>query len=383
MSNHFSDPLKGIEGHSVSFSKSIVGTFLLTCVVAGGCSTPRSLSDITAMFRNSPETDPDDPVLSRAGELSAEFKRAQKGLDDPEGTMLRFARVKEDVGQYAEAKQRYREILKSNPKCIAARLGIARIEYDTGRVQQSERVLVDAAKRHPESRDVWIELGRLYVQEENWNSAVESFEQAARLDPNDEIARYEMGIALARSDQFKAAIPHLEFAVGKSAALYNIGYILHESDRSDEAAEWFQRSLASHPDARTRAEAEKMLVQLGRPVGGSDTMVASGANSATKPALTDDGYVNVGSSEPGRHVAGNSAVQRPDVAQSRDTSAHQDSQYRPISRSLSGPVLKPETGVAKYDFSSTPQWSGPSGDSSSAETSSPSTVTPGQWRGKR
>lgn len=196
-------------------------------------------------------------------ELSKEFREAQKEFTkDPEGSLLAWARWQEDIGEYAESRKRYRELLIAYPDNVEAQLGLARIEVSCGRVKQAEDILLEVATKRPENAPVRLELGRLYTQQEEWDKAIAAFEAASAVNPEDQVCRYELGIAFARSHRFDLALSHLTYAVGESAAHYNIGYIMYEQGKTADAAEWFQNALQSHPDPRTAERTRAMLAQL-------------------------------------------------------------------------------------------------------------------------
>ena len=204
----------------------------------------------------------DSRAASDSG-LSPEFREAQKVFKkDPEGTLLAWARWQEDVGEYGEARKKYRELLVAYPDNIEAQLGLARIELSCGRIQQAEDILTEVAKQRPTNAPVRLELGRLYTQQEDWQKAIAAFEDASAIDRDNQVCRYELGVAFARSHRYDQALSHLTYAVGESAANYNIGYVLHEQGNDAEAAEWFQNALQTHPDARTAEKTHAMMAQL-------------------------------------------------------------------------------------------------------------------------
>jgi len=196
-------------------------------------------------------------------ELSSEFREAQKVFKkDPEGSLLAWARWQEDIGEYGEARKRYRELLIAYPDNIEAELGLARIELSCGRVKQAEDILLGVAKHRPKNTPVRLELGRLYTQQEDWPKAIAAFEEASAVDPENQICRYELGIAFARSHRFDQALSHLTYAVGESAAHYNIGYIMHEQGKDVDAAEWLRNALQTHPDTQTVQRTHALLAQI-------------------------------------------------------------------------------------------------------------------------
>jgi len=214
-------------------------------------------------FRDSITSRWKDRKSESTGEVSPEFREAQKVFKkDPEGTLLAWARWQEDVGEYGEARKKYRELLIAYPDNIEAQLGLARIELSCGRTQQAEEILTAVAKTRPSNAPVRLELGRLYSQQENWPKAIAAFEDASAIDTENQVCRYELGVAFARSHRFDQALSHLTYAVGSSAANYNIGYVLHEQGNDAEAAEWFRNAMNAHPDAKTAQKTNAMLAKM-------------------------------------------------------------------------------------------------------------------------
>lgn len=200
---------------------------------------------------------------SEKGELSPEFVSAQKTLKkNPEKTLLAWARYQEDIGEYAEARRKYRELQIAYPENLEAHLGMARIEMLTGRSKQAEQILTDLVKDHPDSTAVRISIGQMYAQQEKWDEAIRAFEDACEIDPENQDCRYELGVAFARVGNYDQALANLSFSVGEPAAHYNIGYILHEQGRDTDAAEWFQNALSLHPDRQTADKSKAMLAKL-------------------------------------------------------------------------------------------------------------------------
>lgn len=200
---------------------------------------------------------------SEKDELSPEFIAAQKTLKkNPEKTLLAWARYQEDIGEYAEARRKYRELQIAYPDNLEAHLGMARIEMLTGRSKQAEQILTDLVKEHPDSTAVRISIGQMYSQQEKWDEAIRAFEDACEIDRENQDCRYELGVAFARVGNYDQALSQLTFSVGESAAHYNIGYILHEQGRDADAAEWFRNALSLHPDHQTADKSKAMLAKL-------------------------------------------------------------------------------------------------------------------------
>jgi tetratricopeptide (TPR) repeat protein len=355
------------------------------------------------------------------GKLSPEFREAQRVFKkDPERTLLAWARWQEDVGEYGEARRKYRELLVAYPDNIEAKLGLARIELSCGRVAQAEEILTTLAKERPENTPVRLELGRLYTQQEDWSKAIAAFEDASTIDPENQVCRYELGVAFARSHRFDQALSHLTYAVGASAAHYNIGYVLHEQGNDTEAVEWFQNALQSHPDAQTAEKTSMMLAQLSPnefrdrnsrpsypPANPGVRAIASRAKSSAvdryepksleNPAIVAANKGNSRISTPMQVVVANGERGRSELLESSTWLPPVTPQPAPFGaagqatlgtpeksnpfRTVSHAVTHEETAPAEQVSGSLPQWRGASRSAPIPDNSTTGS-SPSKWRGR-
>lgn len=350
----------------------VIAMLMLQC----GCSSlPQQFQSLVSR-----KPDADDPLDSIAdAEVTKSYKSAKRELDHSETTLLKFARWREDMGDHAEARTQYRNILADNKDCVDARLGIARVEFATGRVAEAVDILNATARKFPKRAETWAELGRIQSERQEWTAAVQSLTKAYELDPSSQNVRYELGVALARSDRFEEARPHLAFAVGESAALYNIGYVLYESNRREESGHWFRRALNSHPDERTQHAATQMLADLtgDRPLPAYDR----------QPGQVD---VAQTSFEAYRDVPGQPSIGQQTRQRVNGTTAGAVStvSHTPGAQSFGmTPSSQFERPEAANDFQGaamvTPQWQGPGNHAgrTTVNSSAQTPVQPQQWGG--
>ncbi|MCH2211226.1 MAG: tetratricopeptide repeat protein [Fuerstiella sp.] len=333
---------------------------------------PQRGGHVSWFGRSKSEPVKDSLVLDESS-LSAGFKKSRggftsKGLKNPESTNLAFARWKEDMSQYSEAKTRYQEVLTVNPDCLAARLGIARVERETGRFEQCCDILTAAQEQYPQDPTVMLELGRTYNEREKWDQSIQAFSKAVDLAPEDQTVRYELGLALASADRMEQALPHLKFAVGDSAAYYNIGFILHERGRSAEALSWLERTMDSHPDKRTRHKAGELLAELDAtldvgpapdgemdattPVPGTKSFDTTEIRAASGPSVPYAGFPEA--NRQSVRVQPAVSTQSSPVSSMAGTLSGAAAAYHP-----SAGLNSPAYNVPPKAPTSPPQWSGP------------------------
>lgn len=348
------------------FHTAILTGFLL---VSCGCSSVSNRFQ-SLVSRAPDRNDPLAQVIEQ--ESSKTYKTAKKELNRSEETLLKFARWREDMGDHAEAKSQYADILADNADCVEARLGIARVEFTTGRVAEAIEILQATARKYPERADTWAELGRIQVTRQEWGAAISSLTKAYELDSANQTIRYELGIALARADRLEEAREHLAFAVGESAALYNIGYVLHEAGRNEQSGHWFRRALNAHPDQRTERAASQMLAQLS---GASEA-----APAARQPGRVDVALTNYESwrETPGKELQEIQRQQPTGTVRVQTVSSQQT--YAGVAPPNNTAI---STSNSPFAASATPQWQGPSGVSQAAPVSGAQhhASQPQQWHG--
>jgi predicted Zn-dependent protease len=160
-------------------NQQIVAALFLSLTV--GCSTLQSMpARMKSMVSRAPDSN--DPLANVKANVSDDFKMAKRELKSADETLLKYAQMREDMGNHDVALDRYRELLADNPNNVGARLGIARIEYKNGRVHEAEEILKAAARRHPENQQVWIDMGQIQSERKEYGAAIQSLQKAVSID---------------------------------------------------------------------------------------------------------------------------------------------------------------------------------------------------------
>ena len=90
-------------------------------------------------------------------------------------------------------------------------------------------------------------VGEFYASQGRWSEAVDVLNSALTASPETDVLRYRLGVALARTGDVDAAIPHLVKTTGQAHAHYNLGVILYEN--ALQASEHhFQQAIQQKPD---------------------------------------------------------------------------------------------------------------------------------------
>jgi len=170
-------------------------------------------------------------------------------------------------GKWDDAAKQYEEILKKTPgeRGIHFRLGRVYLskpggtpdDIALGKKELREEIVVD-----PKNTAALYILGEMARQESDWQEAIEKFSAAAKLDANFGDAFMRWGAALIAERKFDEAVAPLRQAArlqpGNTAAHYNLGLALLRSGKKDEADKEFavQKKLLAEQEAEKNALVE-------------------------------------------------------------------------------------------------------------------------------
>ncbi len=124
-----------------------------------------------------------------------------------------------------------------------------------------------------------VEQGVVQITQGENEKSQETFERALRLDDEQYLAHYNLGVLDQRANRDDDAREHYEDALelesGHGPSLYNLA-ILTESDDLDEAIELYRAAIKAQPDnAAAHMRLGFALNHLGR-ISEAETMLAQG-----------------------------------------------------------------------------------------------------------
>lgn len=219
---------------------------LLICAAGCRSTAPQTGVAHRSSWRDMFRRDPRDVAARRARE--AEEADAPRDIGDPTELSLMYARWREDVKDLPEARKHYGKVAEQNPKNIDAVLGLARIDLASGMTYEAEQGFLTALKLDPNSAAALHSLGQFYGSQERWREAVDMLNKAMLAAPAERQYRYDLAVALVRAGDIHGAMPHFIRTVGDAEAHYNVGLILHEEGRLEEAEQQLLLAVTKKPE---------------------------------------------------------------------------------------------------------------------------------------
>lgn len=125
-------------------------------------------------------------------------------------------------------------------------------------LHQAEDELREAIRLDPRYSKFFVELGKVLAREERTAEAIETYQRAAVMEPQDWRIQHSLGLLYKRSADRAAAEAAFrrafDLAPRQTASADELGRLLLESGRKAEAAHFFRQALDVKPDDRAARE---------------------------------------------------------------------------------------------------------------------------------
>lgn len=172
---------------------------------------------------------------------------------------LSMARLMERHGKHDESSKLYRHVLQKDPRNTVAlhRLGV--LAARQGDLDVALEHFERARKTADPSAELLNDIGYAYYLKDDLTTAATNLEAAIRVNPHYSAARTNLGLVLAEQEKFDEALVEFRKSVSEAAALSNLAFIQTKLGRLGAAEKNYHRALDLDQTQRPAAEA---LVQF-------------------------------------------------------------------------------------------------------------------------
>jgi Tfp pilus assembly protein PilF len=206
---------------------------------------------------------PSEPALAPTNAVRKSVREIPAGM----AAIIAQARNYFSSKQFDKAEALYVQVLREDPKNVGALSDLAFIQIRLNRLDAAEKHLKEALEIAPDDSYTLMIVGRLRMQQRDWDAALQALSRAAQGDPQNAEIQNDLGIVLSEKGQRAAA----EAAFRKALLLYpgygdahsNLAiFYLSEQPPQVEMARWhYQKALAANlphnPDIEKLLESKK------------------------------------------------------------------------------------------------------------------------------
>jgi tetratricopeptide (TPR) repeat protein len=159
-----------------------------------------------------------------------------------------------------KARKEYQQALESEPTYLPALQGLARLYVDINDRERAVATYERAMAAHPKEVSLPYELGMAYMHWKQWAPALVQLRTAFDLDPENRQTAKSLGVCLACAGRCDESLAVFTTAFGDAAqAHYNLARTLHRLSQDDLCCQHLQLALSLNAQLMP---ARKMLEQL-------------------------------------------------------------------------------------------------------------------------
>lgn len=133
-------------------------------------------------------------------------------------------------------------------------------------LQQSVAPLLDAVNRNPADYDALVKLGDLYYDGQQFPNAIQYYERALTIHPENPDVRTDLGTAYWYTGNADKALAEMETSLkykpGHPQTLFNLGWVKWQgkADAKGAVAAW-QKLLSANPDYPQKEQVEQYIAR--------------------------------------------------------------------------------------------------------------------------
>jgi tetratricopeptide (TPR) repeat protein len=162
-----------------------------------------------------------------------------------------MAELSDKGGNTDQARELYQKAYSLEPDDLPALLGHARLEDRQGRLDDAIPIYQKAITAHPQNTTLLNDLAICYARKKQLQTSLNLLEQAVQLQPDKLIYRNNIAKVLTEMDRQEEALVHLAVVHPPAVAHYNLGFLLAQRGRMEEATQFLAQATAIDPEMHT------------------------------------------------------------------------------------------------------------------------------------
>lgn len=122
----------------------------------------------------------------------------------------------------------------------------------SGQFDRAEKISKQIIEQDSTNIEAWKNLGTALYKQEKLDEALDCYQQALTLEPNDPTLYYQLGLVWQKQGKVEEAIAYyqqfLTFNPNQATAYYNLGYAFQTRGKLEEAIDCYQQAVTLEPN---------------------------------------------------------------------------------------------------------------------------------------
>jgi hypothetical protein len=145
------------------------------------------------------------------------------------------------------ARVDYERALKSDPKCVAAYQGLARLYTGMHDLPLAIETYQKALKLAPKNASLWYELGVCHNYRKEWGPALECLERATQFEPGNRAYVNTKGIVLAMTGRYDDSLNCFVRSNGEAMGYYRLAQTLEHLQQPELSRRYLEAAVRKDP----------------------------------------------------------------------------------------------------------------------------------------
>jgi tetratricopeptide (TPR) repeat protein len=193
---------------------------------------------------------------------------------------IAMAQLAERQGNVPEARHQLQHALSMWPNDVELLRAAARMEDRAGNLPIAETLYQRAVTANPQNAGALNDFGLCLAREGKLEQSAQTLEQAVYIQPDKALYRNNAATVLVEMRQDQRALAHLSAAHAPAEANYDLGQLLVQRNRPQDAAKYFQAALNIDPAMQP---AQAALAQLNAPAPGQQPAAVAQNTGSPRP----------------------------------------------------------------------------------------------------
>jgi tetratricopeptide (TPR) repeat protein len=189
------------------------------------------------------------------GELEESVTYYKKALEQNPAyplALVDIARVYEKLGRPVESEKIYKDLISFYPLSLESYIRYGNFLFTVNRIEDAQVQFKKAEKLDSQNPDVKLRLGLLYLEEKDYDKAIEEFNIVLIGNPDDERVKYYLAHCYTETGRFDEALNLLK-DIGSDSSFYDDAlvqkaYIYEKRGQLEDALKIMQETTERLPD---------------------------------------------------------------------------------------------------------------------------------------